>query len=102
VNAEHTPHQDKRGVWYGLRYESFVPGLLCHNLCFGPETCGSEPSNCAFLAQYAKQLATLNFERCVDEIERMARIVCPEAIGVALLVYEKPDNPCSERHVLRR
>lgn len=102
VNAEGTLHQDKRGVWYGLRYESLVPGELCHNLCFGPETCGATPNECAFLAQYEKQLNRLNFERCIQEMELMARIVCPEAIGVALLVYEKPDNPCSERWPLLR
>lgn len=92
---------DKRGVINGLRYESFAPGARCHNLCHG-QPCAQNSDSCMFLHQYMAQLNGLNFERTVDELRQMAQAVNPSATEVALLVYEKPDNPCSERAMLRQ
>lgn len=93
-------YKDKRGIINGLRYESFAPGTQCHNLCHG-QPCAQSPSSCMFLGQYAAQLARLDFWRTITELCQMARAVDAQACEVALLVYEKPDNPCSERVALR-
>lgn len=98
--------KDKRGIYNGLRYLSLSPGITCEGLCRGPEDCGNTPDSCPFLTAYKKQLDNLNFDTMVDELTSMALLIENheqfegEPI-IVLLVYEKPDNPCSERSALR-
>lgn len=91
---------DSNKVVIGLTAKCFVPKLQ--------EECPCEVkdnSKCSFLKMYRKQLDTLNFNNIVDEIETVAKkiteIMQVENPEIVLLVFEKPDNPCSERVVLR-
>lgn len=97
-------YKDKRGIYNGLRYESLVPGLTCSHLCRGLP-CAQEPSSCLFLQKYGAQLAMVNFDLMYQELEQLAyAIQAHEQFAhepeIVLLVYETPDNPCSERQEL--
>lgn len=99
--------KDKRGVWNGFKYHSLAPGITCENLCRGPETCGSTPDCCPFLQNYGKQLNNIDFDVMIRELEHLAQLVkkkegFKEDPVIVLLVYEKPDNPCSERWELKK
>ena len=96
-----TPHVDKRGVINGIKYTPFVPCKECQTLCHGREGCTSQPSNCAFLTTYRKQIFSLDFSKVKNHLERIAETTKQPNPCVVLLVYEKPDNPCSERTVLQ-
>lgn len=98
--------RDKNGVWNGLRYEAFAPGMTCEGLCRG-NPCAETPDTCLFLKHYAEQLDNINFDTMMSEITQLVNsIKAHERIEgemeVVLLVYEKIDNPCSERWPLIR
>lgn len=89
--------RDKRGVMNGLRAEPFVPhveGECGH--------CDKDNSKCSFLKNYRKQLDELDFDGMMQRFESIAARVSPgvEDPPIVLLVWEAPDNPCSERWVL--
>lgn len=102
---------DKNGVINGLRAEPFMPGPLCHNLCRGQENCGgpanADPQNCDFLRMYHVQLCGLNFEEILERFERLGKNVqeflhFSQDPVMVLLVHEAPNNPCSERVILKK
>lgn len=93
--------KDKRDVWNGLRAEAFVPGLTCDGLCHG-SPCPEEPNTCRFLQAYRKQLDLINIDNLLNEWYQMTELIkthegITEEMEIVLLVYEKIDNPCSER-----
>ena len=99
--------KNSNGVYLGLSHPNLVPGPRCHNLCCGPKTCGQQAENCAFLQGYYKQLQETNFDCLIEDLETIAKAVkkdsgFPEEPIIVLMVYETPDNPCSERVVLRK
>jgi len=99
--------KDKNGIYNGLRYLSLAPGITCEGLCRGPEDCGNEPGTCMFLHNYAKQLENIDFTRMINELMLIGLQIkkhegFEEDPIIVLLVYEKPDNPCSERHPLKK
>lgn len=97
---------DKRNVINGLRVDPFVPA---YGGCDGPRECGWEPEKCSFMDRYRRQLEKL------DPNEIMGRFASLEArlrekyqhlseyneLTFVLIVYEKPDNECSERIPIR-
>lgn len=98
--------KDKKGVYNGLRYLSLAPGITCEGLCRGSKDCGNKPPLCPFLITYRKQLDNINFTTMVEELEAMGSAIqkhegFEEDPIIVLLVYEKPDNPCSERWPLK-
>lgn len=97
---------DKRNVINGLRVDPFVPG---YGGCDGPRECGWEPEKCTFMDKYRHQLSALNWgdiqsrfedleRRLKERYEHLAQY--PELTFV-FIVYEKPDNECSERVAIR-
>lgn len=99
--------KDKRGVYNGLKYLSLVPGITCAGLCRGPEDCGNKPPNCPFLTTYKKQLDKIDFFNMVNELYFMGLTIkkheqFEQDPIIVLLVYEKVDNPCSERWPLKQ
>lgn len=99
--------KDKNGVYNGLRYESFVPGLTCENLCRGTEQCHENPQTCLFLQNYFKQLQNLNFNLVIKELSDLANHIKEhegfrEEPIIVLMVYEKPEMECSERKMLQK
>jgi len=87
---------DKRGVINGLRVETLQPQSTC---------CPCEnkhPEACLFLKEYTIQLENTDFKALTEYLEAVAndakeQLKFQEEPAIVLLVYEKPDNPCSER-----
>lgn len=95
--------KDKNGVYNGIRYIPFVPNDSCNGLCRGPETCDKTPDTCPFLQNYYKQIYSLDIDKVMDdfnEIRYWLELDVADDYEIVILVYEKPDNPCSERHTL--
>lgn len=96
----------KNGVIYGLRATPFIPGPLCRNDCHGREHCLLKPGNCLFLEHYRKQIYSLNFNRVMYKLTNIVKQVqadlgFTEEPEIMFIVYEAPDNPCSERGVIQ-
>lgn len=89
--------RDKRGVMNGLRAEPFVPHVKGE--C---GYCDKDSSKCGFLRNYREQLDKLDFNEMMQRFESIAARVSPNVDNpdIILLVWEAPDNPCSERWVL--
>lgn len=106
---------DKHGVVNGIRLPELAPGTSCQNLCRGKNYCTelnstdggqSDIPNCAFIRAYSAQLDKLNFSHLTAFVSRMAftmqGLLQFEGDPIAvLIVYETPDNPCSERAPLQ-
>lgn len=91
--------QDKRGIWV-IDCPPLKPGKQCEGLCNGK--CNPKhPKDCAFLQTYKKQLnneLTPNFFIILNNLAK--KIKAKEHlddIDFAFIVFEKYDNPCSER-----
>lgn len=98
---------DARGVLNGLRCKDLAPGKNCEGLCKGRNNgCDAEPNSCAFLKTYREQLADIDkgaFRRYVSKTAFFAADavdVDMDDVIVVFMVYEKYDNPCSEREAL--
>lgn len=93
---------DKRGIVNGLHIYPLRPPKECSNLCRGREGCEKNPKSCDFLRLYKKHLDSLDFDEFMYQLETHLQQVASWAgitheIEPVILVYEKPDNPCSER-----
>lgn len=98
---------DKRGIVNGLRCEELHPDETCNNLCQGAEKCEYRLEKCNFLAAYKKQLDKIDFvafiKRCVNsgtKIMQQLGLTEEDDPILVFIVYEAPNNPCSERQAL--
>ena len=91
--------RDKRNVINGVRADALTPFALEPNLCKGRDLCKYNPSNCKFLKKYFEYLSNLDFYMIVSDLESQANKLIPDS-DICLMVYETPDNPCSERQML--
>lgn len=90
---------DKNGVINGLRSEELNP-RSCHS-----EGCPCLEKNyesCKFLKDYRLGLKQISFKNLIEKFETIAKgwvnmIDIKEEPEIVLIVYETPDNPCSER-----
>lgn len=93
------PGRDKNGaIW--LDCPILKPGIACDGLCNG--SCAPKhPNDCQFLKVYRQQLDTINFVDFIKHLEILCETIKTgenlEEVDFAFLVYEKYDNPCSER-----
>ena len=90
-------------IWMGI--PPLKPGKECDGLCNG-KCADKHPKSCAFLKTYRAQLDKLNFNEIINKIKMIAQKVKEgegfEDVDVAILVYEKFDNPCSERVIIKQ
>lgn len=91
--------KDKRGV-ICVDCPPFKPGRECNGLCNG--SCNPKhPEDCAFLKAYKAQLDKINIIGLQESLSRLANQISKDEkikkIDFAFLVYETPQNPCSER-----
>lgn len=91
--------KDKRGV-ICVDCPPFKPGRECDGLCEGK--CNPKhPEDCAFLKTYKAQLDKINITQFQNSLGKLATQIAQDEgfkdIDFALLVYETPQNPCSER-----
>lgn len=96
--------KDKNGVYNGLRINCLAPAPDNHECT----NCWSDhdPTKCTFIQYYKKQLDELDFDQVKWYLETTANNIkakegFEEEPNIILLVYEKPDNPCSERWPLK-
>ena len=94
--------QNENGAVFGLYEEKLSPKTIepvdCQKDCPYKDLV----PNCSFLAKYREYLDTVDFNylmtefnEAIEEVKKINNFTDePEII---LLVYEKPDNPCSER-----
>ena len=98
------PGKDKNGaIW--LPIPPLKPGKFCDGLCNGK--CNPKhPQDCSFLKEYRKQLDQISFEDFLRQLLELRDKICAgehlDDIDFALLVYETPQNPCSERVVIQQ
>lgn len=96
---------DKRGIINGLRCEELHPDDRCQGLCSGNPNCIFKEEKCDFLKQYRQQLEELDFNsfinRCKNSIKKIKnQLKIKQDLILVFIVYEAPNNPCSERQVL--
>lgn len=99
--------KDKNNIVNGIRSKYLYPkDNINGELCYGPENCKINNSReCEFLKKYKEQLENTDINDILKELGGFARKV-QKGIGfkeepiIVLMVYEIPDNPCSERNVL--
>lgn len=96
--------KDKRGVINGLRAEPFVPKTYGEDApeCRGRDKCNLNPATCGVARMYQHHLDKLDYDEIYGRFESLAnRIQQNEGFEeepiMVLIVYETPDNPCSER-----
>ena len=91
--------QDKRGIWV-IDCPPFKPGPQCDGLCRG-ECEPKHPDDCEFLKVYRNQLDDINVEEFLTKLEKLAAKFKENEhlneVDFALIVYEAPQNMCSER-----
>lgn len=97
---------DKRGVVNGLRYEPLIVQK------YGVHTCPCEHKDqapfCSTMIEYENLLKLLvdkektlkAFEFCCNKLKKELNLK-KEPI-ICIMVYEAPDNPCSERQALQK
>lgn len=98
---------DKRGVINGLRCDPFVPTNSC---CPGPRNCLWSPDKCNASMFYWEQLSKLTYGEVMNrfaDLERRLRekfdhLSKFDELTFVFIVYEKPDNECSERYAIIR
>lgn len=98
--------KDKRGILNGLRIESVIE--QGRNSCNGPDKCPCEKKDyehCSFLKNYRKNLENIDFNQMYNDMILLAKKYkekekIEEEIVLVLIVYETPNNSCSERQPL--
>lgn len=88
---------DKRGIICGLRYEPLIVQPEWGICPCEYQRIGSP--HCDFLGYYRQALFSLNKEEILKAFEFCLNKF--NADTIILIVYEAPDNPCSERAVLQ-
>jgi len=105
---------DKRGVVCGLRYESLIVQRYGTKECFGEhQVCPlwmtrDQNYQCECMQEYYQLLYSLvdkektlkAFEFCGNKFKKELGFEGEPII--ALIVYEAPNNPCSERYALQK
>lgn len=91
--------EDKRGIINGIRLEALITEAQGCGLC----PCNDKnPTTCAFLKSYEQQLEKIDFNKMITDMEKLAieyqkdKGFLDEPI-IVLIVYETPQNKCSER-----
>jgi len=88
---------DKRGVVNGLRANVLSPYMVESTEC---KNCKSnkDPYTCSFIKQYRDYIFSLNFNEIYNWLYDVS--LRYSNADICLMVYEKPDNQCSERSTL--
>jgi len=93
------------GQWFGNRAKYLMPKYSYGQTCKG-QPCNYDPKTCKFLSEYRKQIFELDFYAVMHDLQSIAnRIETYDDFDhepeIVLMVYEKPDTPCSERVILK-
>lgn len=99
---------DRRNILNGLRIETIIEQGRKSN--HGSEICpceGKDFQTCSFLHNYKKNLENINFKEMIADMQKLAddykeKEKINEEIILVLIVYETPNNLCSERIPLQQ
>lgn len=90
-------------IW--LDIPPLKPGKSCDGLCNG-KCAPKHPNDCDFLKTYRKQLDKIDFKMFIKHLEVLAQTIQLgenlKEVNFALLVFERWDNPCSERVIIQQ
>jgi hypothetical protein len=97
---------DKRGIVCGLRYKPLIVQLEGTHTC--PCENRGQSHECPTMKEYSELLNTLvnkektlkAFEYCANKFQK--ELGFKEEPIIVLMVYEAPNNPCSERAALQK
>lgn len=89
--------RDKRGIVNGLRAYMLSPHKIDNCECTNCRS-NKDTSICSFIRQYHGYIFSLNFEEVYSYLCNISQEF--NGSDICLMVYEKPDNPCSERATL--
>lgn len=95
--------ETKNGVKMGLKFKPFAPGKSCSGYC--NKNCQLKGSHCEFLRKYEEQINDISFERTLSAINIIINKAIESGIKnpkIVFIVYETPDNPCSERNTIQK
>ena len=85
---------DKRDIICGLRYEPLI--VQKYGACSCPcENKNILKGNCPTMQEYRQLLETVDFDKMIKAFEYCLNKFNKDTI--ILMVYEAPNNPCSER-----
>ena len=88
---------DKKGIICGLRYEPLI--VQRYGTCICPcENKNILQGNCSTMQEYRKLLDTINFDKMIKAFKYCLNKFKKDTI--VLMVYEAPNNLCSERKCL--
>ena len=94
-------HFNDNHVMFGITAKELVPQEQCECPCEKKDY-----NNCCFLKEYYAQLSKLDFDEVIlswnDFVEKLSNLTRISIDEVVLLVYEKPENLCSERVALKK
>lgn len=94
-------HINKNDVVLGITCTELVPKQQCECPCNSKDY-----NSCDFLKTYYHQLSHIDFTKFIDNVElfvsKLENITFVDIDEIVLLVYERPDNLCSERTVLKK
>lgn len=89
---------DKRGIICGLRYEPLI--VQKHGTCSCPcENKNILKGNCFTMQEYRQLLDTVDFDKMIKAFKYCLNKFNKNTI--VLIVYEAPNNLCSERRYLQ-
>ena len=96
--------RDKNGALW-IDCPPLKPGHSCDGLCNGK--CNPKhPDDCQFLIAYKQQLDKIDFQKFIANLSRLEEQIKQEEnlshVDFAFLVYETPQNPCSERRIIQQ
>lgn len=94
--SDNNVFKDKRGVINGIRMPILSPYKIENVEC---KSCVEKnPQTCTFIKQYRDYILSLNFNEVYSKLNSISNKF--NNADICLMVYEKPDNPCSERSSL--
>lgn len=100
-NKNNIIKMDKNNVIIGLTAKELVPQLQCECPCNKKDY-----TKCEFLKQYNIQLSKISFKEFTNNLinfcEKVSYITKINIDEIILLVFEKPENLCSERTILKK
>lgn len=95
--------KDKHDVYNGIRFEELNPESCHADGCPCPlQKTELGYTDCKFLRGYHEGLSKLDFDELISKCEMLADIIkekenIDDEMKIVFIVYETPDNPCSER-----
>ena len=94
--SQNTIFSDKRNVVNGNRIDILSPYKIANCEC--KDCLIKDASKCSFIRLYREYIFSLDFDCVYNKLLNISHAF--NDADICLMVYEKPDNPCSERAII--